>query len=158
MFLVVFLPYSTQDGELWGADVERLKRGGWTPIHSGPSANSIHFQALTVKVGQGSAVGRPMPKLDVLHKLAHAMVKADLATRKLREMWAKVVSQEDHAFAMCGHPKTHLFPPLPLLFEGSVLFNFPVLELCVVCGMTCGAYPGAPHRLRNVGYDAFTDK
>jgi hypothetical protein len=92
-----------------------------------------------------------MPKLDVFRRLASAMVKADVANRHVNAAWKLLVVPvgED---VDCPHPRSHFFPPLPLLSEGVVLFNFPQTELCVVCGMVLAAYPGVPHPMCEVGY------
>ncbi len=95
-------------------------------------------------------VGQPMPKLDLIVKLAKAMVMADTATRHVTAAWQAL--QLSRAGTGCTHPRIHLFPALPLCVEGAMLFNFPTLELCVVCGYVTAAYPGVPHAMRHTGY------
>lgn len=122
---------------------------GWEPAFSGPLANSIPLSGITVK--SGNLVGRPMPRLDQVRKLAAAMVKCDLATRHLQQAWQALLGTNTE-LAECPHPQLHNFPSLPLTVEGVVLFGFPVLEMCVVCGLPLAAYPGVPHPLAEVGY------
>jgi hypothetical protein len=100
-------------------------------------------------------VGHPMPKLDGICRLATAMVKADHATRHVHEAWkALQVPQGSN----CPHPRIHVCPLLPFLTEGSVLVNFPTLELCVSCGCNTAAYPPVPHSMRHCGYGKLQPK
>lgn len=117
----------------------------------GPAANCIPLAAVTkTTTGAMGVVGQPMPRLDGIVRLAQAMVKADHAMRHVMEAWQAI--QQPRNGSACMHPRVHVFPGLPLRVDGAVLVNFPLLELCVMCGYVTAAYPGVPHTMRDVGY------
>jgi hypothetical protein len=140
---------TVQVSTYWGADSHLLESMEWDPVTSGPTANCIPLAGVTFKAGV--IVGRPMQKLDAIRKLAAAMVRSDTATRHLLHSWQALLNTPKEMDG-CQHPNTHIFPALPLVSEGVVLFNFPTCELCVVCGVPLAAYPGIPHHLAEVGY------
>jgi hypothetical protein len=80
------------------------------------------------------------------------MVKEDTAHRHVLQAWTDLLGTNAD-LAACTHPRLHSFPPLPLVVEGVVLFNFPQCEMCVVCGVPLAAYPGVPHSMADVGYE-----
>ena len=59
---------------------------GWLPLLGGSGANAIPLSGLTVK--SNAYVGRPMPRLDEIRKLASAMAAADKSVRYLTAAWA----------------------------------------------------------------------
>ena len=129
---------------------------GWLPLLGGSGANAIPLSGLTVK--SNAYVGRPMPRLDEIRKLASAMAAADKSVRYLTAAWAALLKADSTSTA-CQHPRVHTFPALPLLTDGGVvLVNFPQLELFVVCGLPLAAYPGEPHVFADVGYSLLKKK
>ncbi len=113
--------------------MDQLKHHDWYPAAHGPQANCIPLAAVTTTAGGAvGMVGHPMPKLDLIVKLAKAMVTADTATRHVSAAWEAL--QLTRAGTVCKHPRVHPFPALPLCVDGVVLFNFPCVELCVFCG------------------------
>jgi hypothetical protein len=133
-----------------------MEATGWKAIFTGPRANAIPLSGITVK--SGPVLGRAMPKLDSVRKLATAMLAADQAERHLQAAWAALL-KPDAASAGCGHPRDHAFPHLPLVADGGVaLLNFPTLEMCIVCGTVQAAYPGEPHDLADLGYSPMQSK
>jgi hypothetical protein len=147
-----------QGCDFWGASLEQLELHDWWPLAHGPEATCIPLAGVTKAVGSSMGmVGHPMPKLDGIHRLASAMVKADHATRHVIEAWQAL--QLPRTGTACVHGRVHVFPKgVPLLVDGVVLVNFPALECCTSCGYSTASYPGVPHSMRHVGYGKLKSK
>jgi hypothetical protein len=120
------------------------------PLFHGTLANTIALASVHKVPKHMPTVPYSMPRLDAICRLASSMVVMDRATRHVAEAWDNLLAAQKGS--ACAHSNVHVFPRMPLVVDGAVLFNFPTLECCTGCGYVTAAYPGVPHPMRFSGY------